>query len=129
VFPFFADAANLQQLTPDWLNFEILSPQPIAMHVGALIDYRLRLYGVPVRWRTEITVWEPQRRFVDEQLRGPYQLWRHEHRFEEERGGTRVADTVDFQVLFGAVLVPLLVRPDVERIFKARFERLQQRFG
>jgi ligand-binding SRPBCC domain-containing protein len=79
VFPFFADAGNLEILTPPWLRFEIVTPRPIAMRAGALIEYRLRLHGVPLRWQSEITAWEPPHRFVDEQRRGPYRAWIHEH--------------------------------------------------
>src|SRR5688572_24197584 len=88
VFPFFGNAHNLDVLTPPWLHFEILTPPPIGMRVGALIDYRISLRGLPMTWRTRITVWEPNRRFVDEQLRGPYREWIHTHDFEHVAGGT-----------------------------------------
>jgi ligand-binding SRPBCC domain-containing protein len=100
VFPFFSDAVNLEALTPPWMHFQILTPRPIAMRVGALIDYRLRVRGFPIRWRSEITVWQPSLLFVDEQRRGPYRLWKHEHRFEEFNGGTRALDIVHYAVPF-----------------------------
>ncbi len=129
VFPFFADAANLEQLTPPWLKFEIRTPQPVQMKVGALIDYRLKLYGLPIGWRTEITAWEPNQRFVDEQIKGPYKLWRHEHRFEPKDGGTLVTDTVDFVAPLRVLSTPLFVKPDVKRIFDFRFRELARRFA
>src|SRR5579871_5848818 len=79
VFPFFADAGNLPILTPPWLHFHILTTRPIEMRRGALIDYRLRIHGLPIRWQSEIVEWDPPHRFVDEQRRGPYRLWHHEH--------------------------------------------------
>lgn len=118
-FAFFADAGNLQHLTPPWLNFVITTPQPIAMHEGALIDYRLRLHGVPIRWRSVITTWQPPHIFVDEQLKGPYLLWRHEHRFTSTADGTLVEDEVRYRVVGGA-LANAFVRPDLERIFRYR---------
>ena len=129
VFAFFADAGNLQELTPPWLRFEVLTPRPIEMRPGALIDYRLRLRLIPIRWRTEITAWEPPRRFVDEQLRGPYRLWIHEHTFEEDGDGTLCGDFVRYAVPFGALANRLLVARDVRKIFAYRERRLQEIFG
>ena len=129
VFPFFADAGNLERLTPPLLNFQILTPRPIEMRAGTLIDYRLRIRGIPVRWRSEITVWEPQRRFVDEQRRGPYRLWHHEHTFEPRDGGTLCCDTVRYAVVFDFLVHRVLVRPDIERIFAFRQEKLREVFG
>ena len=128
VFVFFADAANLEAITPPWLNFHILTPPPIAMRAGALIDYRLRVHGLPLRWRTRIAVWEPPARFVDEQLRGPYRRWVHEHTFVERDGGTLCGDRVEYDVLGGRLVERLFVRRDVERIFAHRKERLTEMF-
>lgn len=129
VFPFFADARNLETLTPPWLRFEILTPLPIEMRVGCLIDYQLRLHGLPLRWRSEITVWEPPTRFVDEQRRGPYRFWAHEHRFVEHDGGTWVGDHVRYAVWGGRLLEALFVRPDLNRIFAYRRDKLRALFG
>ncbi len=129
VFDFFADARNLQELTPPWLRFEIRTEGPIEMRPGALIDYRIRLHGVPLGWRTEIGAWEPPTRFVDQQLRGPYRLWHHEHRFEPDGDGTRVIDRVTYAAPGGALADRLLVRRDLERIFRHRHEQLRARFG
>jgi ligand-binding SRPBCC domain-containing protein len=129
VFPFFSDAANLEALTPPWMRFQIVTPRPIAMHAGALIDYRLRVRGFPLRWRSEITAWEPPFRFVDEQRRGPYRLWKHEHRFEDSDGGTRALDIVHYAVSFDFLSHLLIVKPDIERIFAFRTKELLQRFG
>src|SRR4051794_16227728 len=92
VFAFFGDAANLEAITPAWLRFSVLTPAPITMRPGALLDYRLGWHRVPLRWRTRIELWEPPHRFVDVQLKGPYRLWHHTHTFDEERGGTRMRD-------------------------------------
>lgn len=139
VFAFFADAANLERITPPWLSFEIADPTPIVMRAGARIDYRLRVRGLPMRWRSEITLWEPPHRFVDTQLRGPYRQWIHEHSFEEVplepgAGGhaTLCRDRVDYAVP-GGPLAPLIhrlfVRRDVEAIFAYRTKRLREIFG
>lgn len=129
IFPFFADAANLETITPPWLHFRIQTPAPIEMRPGTLIDYRLRVRGIPLRWRTEITVWEPPNRFVDRQLRGPYRLWEHEHAFEEVEGGTLCRDHVRYSVFGGELVHRLLVRRDVEGIFAHRQKALEQRFS
>jgi ligand-binding SRPBCC domain-containing protein len=129
VFPFFADARNLEELTPDWLSFTVLTPDPIPMAVGTTIDYRLAWRGIPLRWRSEIAAWDPPHLFIDRQLRGPYRLWHHEHRFEEVDGGTLVIDDVEYAVWGGALAVNLGVRRDVERIFAFRSERLGEIFG
>ncbi|MFO0827344.1 MAG: DUF2867 domain-containing protein [Phycisphaerales bacterium] len=128
-FAFFADAGNLQAITPDWLHFRILTPLPITLREGALIDYRIRLHGIPIGWRTRIDVWDPPHRFVDRQLRGPYRWWHHEHRFEPVAGGTRVIDEVEYSAPLRWISEPLLVRRDVERIFDVRAERLARLLG
>jgi ligand-binding SRPBCC domain-containing protein len=129
VFDFFSDAFNLEEITPPWLHFSVQTPAPIDMKRGALIDYRLRLHGIPIRWRTEITAWDPPYRFVDEQLRGPYRYWRHEHTFGEQDGETIARDQVDYSVPGGALIHWLLVKPDVRRIFEYRSQILTRRFA
>ena len=129
VFAFFSDARNLQTLTPAWLDFSVLTPAPILMRPGTIIDYRLRLHGFPIRWQSEITAWEPPRRFVDEQRRGPYKCWIHEHRFEAREGRTLVTDSVRYAAPGGWLADWLFVRRDVERIFQFRREKLLALFG
>jgi len=126
VFPFFADASNLDRITPPWLRFRIVTPLPIDLRAGALIEYRLRVRGFPLRWLTEIAEWNPPVRFVDVQLRGPYRLWRHTHEFHEENGGTRCIDRVEYYPRGGALVHRLFVRRDVERIFAYRQARLSE---
>ena len=128
LFPFFADAGNLEQLTPPWLHFRILSPQ-VEMRAGARIDYRLGVHSIPLKWQSEITVWEPPFRFVDVQTRGPYRAWIHEHTFESCDEGTLVRDRVQYAVTGGALLRNLLVAPDLEKIFNFRRVRLESIFG
>ena len=124
-FAFFADAANLERLTPPWLKFRILTPLPIAMREGAEIRYRLALYGIPVPWTTRIDVWEPGVRFVDRQTRGPYLWWCHEHRFEPVHDGTRVIDDVEYVPRL-RWLTQWKVGTDVARIFDYRTEALKK---
>jgi len=120
LFPFFADARNLQAITPPWLHFEILSDLPIEMKEGALIRYRIRLHGIPVSWTTRISAWQPPLRFVDDQLSGPFRSWVHEHTFEARGPRTLARDSVRYRVPGGALVNRLLVRPDIERIFDFR---------
>jgi ligand-binding SRPBCC domain-containing protein len=124
VFAFYGDARNLERITPPWLGFEVTTPGPIEMGVGALIEYRLRLHRVPVRWRTRIEAWEPPRRFVDAQVKGPYSLWEHTHEFEEDgSGATIIRDRVRYAIPFGplgALTERVLVRRDLRQIFDYR---------
>ncbi len=129
IFPFFADAGNLDAITPPWLNFHIVTPRPIEMRAGTLIDYKLRVRGLPLRWRTLIKEWQPPFRFVDEQLRGPYRQWIHTHTFEARDGGTLARDVVHYAVPFDFIAHPLFVRRDIETIFQFRTEALRAKFA
>ncbi len=124
VFDFFGNAHNLELLTPPFLRFEILTPDPIILREGAIIDYRLRLRGIPVRWRTEITAWEPPHRFVDIQARGPYRWWIHEHTFAARGAATEMTDRVSYGVLGGDIIHRLFVAPDLRRIFEYRAQQI-----
>lgn len=128
VFPFFADAGNLEVITPPWLRFKILTPLPIEMRAGAFIEYRLRLHGIRMRWLTEITAWEPPRRFVDEQRSGPYRIWIHEHNFVARDGGCEMTDFVRYAVPGGWIVNFLFVRRELRRIFEYRAEKLREFF-
>jgi ligand-binding SRPBCC domain-containing protein len=123
-FEFFADARNLQSITPPWLSFSVRNAGPIEMRPGALIDYRLRLHGLPVRWRTLISVWEPPVRFIDLQIKGPYAHWEHTHTFEPVGDqAVVIVDRVRYALPLGplgAIAHELLVRRDVEHIFEFR---------
>ena len=131
VFPFFADAHNLEAITPPWLAFRLVTPAPIAMRAGALIEYRLRLHGIPVAWLTRIEEWSPGVRFVDAQLAGPYALWHHTHEFRPDGpDATVMRDTVRYAMPLwplGEVAHALLVRRDLERIFDFRGAEVARR--
>lgn len=132
MFRFFADAAQLESLTPPFLRFRILTPLPLDLRQGSLIDYRLRVHGVPIRWRTRIEAFEPPVRFVDTQLSGPYRVWRHEHRFRAAAGGTLCEDSVHYDIGFGPlgrIAHALFVRRDLERIFDYRAAVLPERLA
>jgi ligand-binding SRPBCC domain-containing protein len=133
VFPFYADAGNLERITPPWLGFEMITPTPIAMGPGALIEYKLHLHGIPISWRTRIEAWDPPRRFVDAQLRGPYVLWHHTHTFGDDgAGGTILGDRVRYALPFGPfgeIAHALFVRRDLERIFNFRRDAVAEAFG
>ncbi len=154
VFAFFADAGNLDRITPPWMHFHTTTPQPIVMGVGTMIDYRLRVHGWPLRWQSLISVWDPPHVFVDEQLRGPYRQWHHEHRFtaspapgnsetsrppngdgpaptdvRADAMGTLCEDRVTYAVPGGRLIEHLLVRRDLRTIFNYRQARLTDLLG
>lgn len=128
VFEFFANPKNLERITPPWLRFEILTSFETKMSRGTVLDYRLRLRGIPLRWQSEIAAWEPPLRFVDRQIKGPYSLWVHEHTFVNGDGGTIVRDDVEYAVPGGSLIHNLLVAPDLAKIFAHRRAALQKLF-
>jgi ligand-binding SRPBCC domain-containing protein len=130
-FAFFSDVANLGAITPPWLHFHVLNPD-VVLGPGALIDYRLRVRSIPVQWRTRIDAWEPERRFVDSQVRGPYRDWVHTHEFEPVEGGTLIVDRVRYRLPLGplgAVAHALVVRRDLVRLFDYRREAIARLLG
>ena len=132
VYEFFGDAGNLEAITPEFLNFQILTPRPIPMQPGTLIDYRIRLLGIPLKWRTQIETWEPPRRFTDVQLTGPYKLWHHTHEFLPVPEGTLMTDRVRYQMPagpLGRIVHALWTRQTLDRIFDYRFEKIEELLG
>jgi ligand-binding SRPBCC domain-containing protein len=132
-FAFYGDDRNLEPLTPPWLHFAVTSPRPVTMCGGTLLEYRLRLHGVPIHWRTRIDTWEPPHRFTDFQEKGPYALWEHTHLFEPEGdGATVIRDRVRYAIPFGplgALAHRTFVRRDLERIFDYRRDAIAERLG
>lgn len=132
LFAFFADAHNLEKITPSLLSFKVITPGPITIAPGSLIDYKLKVRGLPIRWRTHIKTWDPPHRFIDEQRKGPYRRWHHTHTFIEEAGGTRCNDLVEYSPP-GGPLAPLInqlvVQRDIEKIFAYRAKVLAEMFG
>jgi ligand-binding SRPBCC domain-containing protein len=133
VFPFFADAANLEAITPPFLGFRVVTPAPIEMRVGTLIEYRLTLHRLAVSWLTRIEEWVPGARFVDVQLHGPYRLWHHTHEFAPAReGGTLMRDVVRYALPFGPlgdIAHRAFVKRDLDVIFDFRAEEVGRRLG
>lgn len=132
VFPFFASPENLARITPPWLHFVIRSPSPVEMKAGALIEYTIRWFGMPVRWKTEINDYEPPFRFVDRQIRGPYTLWHHTHVFSELNGMTEMTDLVQYRLPLGPVgrmLHTFLIRRQLQEIFEYRYNMIEEIFN
>ena len=132
-FKFFSDPHNLQRLTPAFLNFKFLAPPPAVMHPGTAIDYQIRLYGVPVHWRTRIEIVEAPKKFVDVQEKGPYALWRHSHTFKDVGGGTtEMKDRVEYAMplgVLGEVAYHLFVARSLAQIFEFRERKLAEIMG
>jgi len=130
-FEFYGDALNLEPLTPPWLHFEVTTAELGEFEAGTLLDYRLKLHGVPIRWQTRIEIWEPPLRFVDTQVKGPYSLWEHTHVFEPtDDGATVIHDRVRYRIPFGpigALADRLFVRRDLRRIFDFRADAVAER--
>ena len=132
VFQFFADAHNLERITPPFLNFRILTPDPIIIQAGARIDYKIGLYGIPMKWKTLLEEFVQDSYFIDTQLSGPYKLWRHRHDFRSVEGGTEMRDTVDYTLPIGPLgrLVRVLfVRAQLVAIFKHRTKIIAETFA
>jgi ligand-binding SRPBCC domain-containing protein len=132
VFPFFSNAENLNEITPGWLNFQLLTSVPIQMMLGTIMDYKLRLHGIPIRWQSQIEEWDPPFRFVDSQIRGPYRKWIHTHTFQSRDGGTVIRDDVEYAIGLGwldEIVKRWLVKPDLDKIFEFRHKQLAHRYG
>lgn len=132
VFPFFSKPENLAEMTPAWLDFQILTPSPISMEKGTIIDYQIGLGPIPTRWRTLISCFEPPFRFVDEQLNGPYSFWHHTHRFESVANGTLLTDEVRYLLPFGVLghlAHGVLIKSQLKKIFTHRHAVMREKFG
>jgi ligand-binding SRPBCC domain-containing protein len=131
VFEFFSKPENLEMITPESLSFNILTPTPIKMEKGSLIDYTIRLFGIPIHWRTLISDYEPPFRFVDQQIKGPYTFWHHTHTFQQVDGGVEIIDKVKYSLpmgWLGTLVHSIWVRKDLEKIFEHRKTVIQDYF-
>jgi ligand-binding SRPBCC domain-containing protein len=131
IFPFFADAKNLERITPPWLNFRILNQSTPEIQEGTIFNYALSLHGIPVRWRSEIREWSVNKKFVDQQLKGPYRIWHHTHLFEVRDSGTLMTDVVRYDVALGRlgeVFAGAWVKSDVTKIFQYRGKVISEFF-
>jgi ligand-binding SRPBCC domain-containing protein len=129
IFAFFADPRNLDRLTPAWLKFHTETLDTSKISRGAMLNYRLRIHGIPIRWQSEISAWDPPDGFIDRQVKGPYALWIHQHTFAESSGGTMVGDDVEYAVPGGALVQKFLVAHDLARIFAYRHCVLEEIFN
>jgi ligand-binding SRPBCC domain-containing protein len=132
VFQFFSRASNLEEITPPWLRFGLVTREPIEMGAGTVIEYKLRLHGLPLRWVSRIEDWQENRMFVDRQIRGPYRVWRHKHEFTSVLGGTHVRDQVDYALplgLVGEAARICVVDRDLTRIFDYRLQAVADLLG
>ena len=132
VFEFFSRPENLEKITPSSMGFNIITPKPIEMKEGAIIDYTVKILGVPVRWRTIITSYKKNEFFVDEQLKGPYSYWHHKHTFEEIEGGVLIIDEITYALpiqAFRLIFHPLIIKPQLKQIFDFRFQIIKDKFN
>ena len=127
VFPFFSEAKNLERITPSFLSFKVIEDKDLTMHQGLIINYKLKLYGIPFRWKTEITKWEPPYGFVDSQIEGPYKSWIHEHTFKAlDAHTTEMQDHIEYDHAYGKSINKLFVGPNVKKIFAYRFKVIEE---
>ena len=132
VFEFFSRPENLEKITPKKMGFNIITPKPIEMKEGSIIDYTVKILGVPMRWRTIISSYKKNEYFVDEQLKGPYSYWHHKHYFEEVDGGVMIIDEITYALpleAFRIIVHPLIIEPQLNEIFDFRFQTIQDKFN
>ena len=132
VFEFFSRPENLEKITPAAMGFNIITPKPVEMKDGAIIDYTVKILGVPIRWRTMITSYKKNEYFVDEQLKGPYSYWHHKHTFKEVDGGVLIIDEITYALpiqAFRKIVHPLIIKPQLNQIFDFRFQIIEDKFN
>jgi|TARA_B110000914_G_C15255716_1_gene350637 ligand-binding SRPBCC domain-containing protein len=132
VFDFFSRPENLEKITPPAMGFHIMTPKPIEMREGAIIDYTVNIMGIPARWRTMITGYKKNQFFIDEQLKGPYSYWHHKHSFKTVEGGVNIVDEITYALpleAFRTIVHPLFIKPQLRKIFSFRFQIIQDKFN